>query len=111
MLAGPVLTTFPSMAATLGSIVFVIVVIGGLGSLTGALVASLLIGLLQSWAIAVDVGMADLLHWVGVEFPPDHPLKDIWRLSLPQLAPVLPYLLLVLMLIFHPSGLFGKREG
>ncbi|MCP5358476.1 MAG: branched-chain amino acid ABC transporter permease [Pseudomonadales bacterium] len=111
VLAGPVLTTFPGMAATLGSIVFVIVVIGGLGSLTGALVASLLIGLLQSWAIAVDVGMADLLHWVGVEFPPDHPLKDIWRLSLPQLAPVLPYLLLVLMLIFHPSGLFGKREG
>ena len=111
VLAGPVLGTFPGMAATLGSIVFVIVVIGGLGSLTGALLASLLIGLLQSWAIAVDLGMPDLLHWLGVEFPVDHPLRDIWRLNLPQLAPVLPYLLLVLMLIFRPSGLFGRREG
>ena len=45
VIAGPVLTTFPGMAAVLGSIVFVIVVIGGLGSLAGAFIASLLIGL------------------------------------------------------------------
>ncbi|MDO8272867.1 MAG: branched-chain amino acid ABC transporter permease, partial [Gammaproteobacteria bacterium] len=68
VIAGPVLTTFPGMAAVLGSIVFVIVVIGGLGSLAGALVASLLIGLLQSYAIASDVGMQDLLDLLGVSF-------------------------------------------
>ncbi len=105
------LTTFPGMAAVLGSIVFVIVVIGGLGSLFGALVASLLIGILQSYAIAADVGMPDLLAWLGVEFPRDHVLRDRWRLNLPQVAPVLPFLLLVLVLIFRPSGLFGKRES
>lgn len=111
VIAGPVLTTFPGMAAVLGSIVFVIVVIGGLGSLPGALVASLMIGLLQSYAIASDVGMSDLLDLIGVSFERDHMLNDIWSLSLPQVAPILPYLLLVLVLIFRPSGLFGKRES
>ena len=111
VIAGPALTTFPGMAAVLGSIVFVIVVIGGLGSLAGALVASLLIGLLQSYAIASDVGMQDLLDLLGVSFAADHPLNDIWRLTLPQIAPIMPFLLLVLVLIFRPSGLLGKREG
>jgi len=110
VIAGPVLTTFPGMALGLGSIVFVIVVIGGLGSLQGALLASLLIGLLQSYAIAADVGVPDLLAMLGVEFPDDHPLDDLWTLHLAQVAPVLPFLLLVLVLVFRPKGLLGKRE-
>lgn len=110
VIAGPVLTTFPGMATVLGSIVFVIVVIGGLGSLTGAFIASLLIGLLQSYAIASDVGMPDLLSLLGISFDRSHPLNDLWTLNLPQIAPVLPFLLLVLVLIFRPTGLMGKRE-
>jgi branched-chain amino acid transport system permease protein len=110
VIAGPVLTTFPGMATVLGSIVFVIVVIGGLGSLAGAFIASLLIGLLQSYAIASDVGMPDLLNLLGVSFERAHPLNDLWTMNLPQIAPVLPYLLLVLVLIFRPTGLMGKRE-
>lgn len=110
VIAGPVLTTFPGMALVLGSIVFVIVVIGGLGSLPGALIASLLVGLLQSYAIASDVGMPELLALIGVSFDRSHPLNDLWTLSLPQIAPILPYLLLVLVLIFRPAGLLGKRE-
>ncbi len=110
VIAGPVLTTFPGMAVVLGSIVFVIVVIGGLGSLTGAFAASILIGLLQSWAIASDVGVPDLLALAGLEFGRGHPLDDLWTLTLPQVAPVLPFLLLVLVLIFRPAGLMGKRE-
>jgi branched-chain amino acid transport system permease protein len=110
VIAGPVLTTFPGMAAVLGSIVFVIVVIGGLGSLPGAFIASLLIGLLQSYAIASDVGMPELLNLLGISFDRSHPLNDLWTMNLPQIAPVLPYLLLVLVLIFRPTGLLGKRE-
>ena len=111
VIAGPVLTTFPGMALVLGSIVFVIVVIGGLGSLIGALVASLMIGLLQSYAIASDKGMQDLLNLLGITFESDHILNDIWTITLPQIAPILPFLLLVLVLIFKPTGLFGKRES
>ncbi|MCY3688222.1 MAG: branched-chain amino acid ABC transporter permease [Gammaproteobacteria bacterium] len=110
VIAGPVLTTFPGMALVLGSIVFVIVVIGGLGSLPGAFLASLLIGLLQSYAIAANVGMPDLLDLLGLEFPRSHPLDDLWTLNLAQIAPILPFLLLVLVLIFRPTGLMGKRE-
>ena len=110
VIAGPVLTTFPGMAAVLGSIVFVIVVIGGLGSLAGAFIASLLIGLLQSYAIASNVGMPNLLNLLGVSFEADHPLNDLWTVTLPQIAPILPFLLLVLVLIFRPTGLLGKRE-
>lgn len=110
VIAGPVLTTFPGMATVLGSIVFVIVVIGGLGSLAGAFIASLLIGLLQSYAIASDVGMPDLLNLLGISFERNHPLNDLWTMNLPQVAPVLPFLLLVLVLIFRPTGLMGKRE-
>ena len=110
VIAGPILTTFPGMAVVLGSIVFVIVVIGGLGSLVGAFLASLLIGLLQSYAIASDVGVQDLLNLLGLEFDRNHPLTDLWTLTLPQIAPILPFLLLVLVLIFRPTGLMGKRE-
>ena len=34
----------------------------------------------------------------------------LWKLTISQVAPILPYLLLVLMLIFRPKGLLGTRE-
>ena len=40
---------------------------------------------------------------------PQTPLYSLWKLQLSQVAPVLPYLLLVLMLIFRPKGLLGTR--
>ena len=101
VIAGPVLTTFPGMAVVLGGIVFVIVVIGGLGSLGGAFVASLMIGLLQSYAIASNLGMPDLLNWLGLEFS-----RTTHQRSLDvdaAGAPVLPFLLLVLVLIFKAN--------
>jgi len=110
VIAGPALGTFPGMALVLGSIVFVVIVVGGLGSLGGALIASLLIGWLQTFAIAIDVSINDLLHLFGVSIDAEHWLRDLWTLRLPQIAPILPYLLLVLILIFRPTGLMGSRE-
>ncbi len=110
VIAGPALGTFPGMAFVLGSIVFVVIVVGGLGSLGGALVASLLIGWLQTFAIAIDVSVTDFLALFGIAFDGDHWLRDLWTLRLPQIAPILPYLLLVLILIFRPTGLMGRRE-
>src|SRR5438094_400585 len=55
VIAGPVLGTFPGMAQVLGSIVFVVVVIGGLGSLSGAFVASLLIGIVVIFALSFNM--------------------------------------------------------
>ncbi|WP_164658367.1 branched-chain amino acid ABC transporter permease [Tropicibacter sp. Alg240-R139] len=113
VIAGPVLGTFPGMAVQLGSIVFVTIVIGGLGSLWGALVASLIIGWLQTFAAAYNVAMEDILTAVGFTKPEniwDHPLQDLWTLTLPQIGPILPYLLMVFVLVLRPQGLMGKRE-
>ncbi|MEO1292883.1 MAG: branched-chain amino acid ABC transporter permease, partial [Pseudomonadota bacterium] len=71
VIAGPVIGTFPGMAFVLGSIVFVTIVVGGLGSLWGALVASLLIGWITTFAAAYNVGMADILTGLGISPPED----------------------------------------
>jgi len=63
---GPAFVTDPGMAAAIGPIVFVIVVVGGMGSLAGAFVASLLIGLLQTFSVALNWSLAGLLAPLGV---------------------------------------------
>jgi branched-chain amino acid transport system permease protein len=109
VIAGPALVTQSNMAALLGPILFVVVVVGGLGSLSGAFVASLLIGLLQTFAVAVNVSLASLFGPLSAERGPSL-LTDIWNVSVAQVAPILPYLLLVLVLMFRPMGLLGTRE-
>ncbi|MDF1715175.1 MAG: branched-chain amino acid ABC transporter permease [Antarcticimicrobium sp.] len=113
VIAGPVLSTFPGMAVVLGSIVFVTIVIGGLGSLWGALVASLLIGWITTFAKSYNLRMEDLLTGIGFSRPEpiwDSAWADLWTLTSPQIADILPYLLMILILAFRPYGLFGKRD-
>ena len=114
VIAGPVLGTFPGMAFVLGSIVFVTIVIGGLGSLWGALFASLLIGWITTFAKSYNLAMSDVFNAVGIATPEnlsDHWLRDLWTVTSPQIADILPYILMVLILIFRPAGLFGKRHS
>jgi branched-chain amino acid transport system permease protein len=94
VIGGNAFITEPGMAAAVGSIVFVVVVVGGLGSLQGAFVASLLIGVVQTFAVAID-----------------YRIPGMGRMSVSQLAPVLPYLIMVLILIARPRGLMGTRES
>ncbi len=110
VIAGPVLGTFPGMAEVLGSIIFVVIVIGGLGSLAGAFVASLLIGILQTFAVALNYSLQDLWTTLGIGTGAQSALADLWTVTVAQVAPVMPYLLLVLMLIVRPRGLFGTRD-
>jgi len=91
VIGGNAFVTDPGMAASVGPIIFVIVVVGGMGSLAGAFIASLLIGCMQTFAVSLDWSLAGI--------------------SIAQVAPVLPYLLMVLLLIFRPKGLMGTREG
>jgi branched-chain amino acid transport system permease protein len=105
VIAGPALVTQPSMAALLGPILFVVIVVGGLGSLGGAFVASLLIGLIQTYAVAINVSLADMIGPTAASL-----FGELGHTPLAQIAPVLPYLLLVLVLILKPTGLFGTRE-
>jgi branched-chain amino acid transport system permease protein len=93
VIGGNAFVTEPGMAAAVGPIIFVVVVVGGMGSLAGAFVASILIGCLQTFSVGLDWKIG----WLGI--------------TVAQTAPVLPYLLMVLILIFRPRGLLGTREG
>ncbi len=79
-LAGPARTVFPSVGTEVIIECFVVVVIGGLGNLWGALVGSLLIGTLET---------------VGIIVFPEFEMSFI-------------YLLMVVVLILRPWGLFGR---
>lgn len=111
VVGGSTFVTEPAMAAALGPIVFVVVVVGGLGSLGGAFVASILIGLVQTLAVGADVSLAGLAQAAGWVVAPQDPAWLLLRLKVSQVAPLLPYLLLVGVLIVRPRGLLGRREG
>ncbi|MGV0909643.1 branched-chain amino acid ABC transporter permease [Martelella sp. FOR1707] len=111
VIAGPAFVTQANMAQSLGPILFVIVVVGGLGSLSGAFVASLLIGLLQTFAVASNTSLAGLFGELAGTGALNAYLADIWNVTVAQLSAVTPYLLLVLVLIFRPRGLMGTREA
>ncbi|HEV2978404.1 MAG TPA: branched-chain amino acid ABC transporter permease [Casimicrobiaceae bacterium] len=110
VIGGFALLTEPSMAQELGPIVFVVVVVGGLGSISGAFIASMLIGIVQTFAVALDYSLLDLLGTLRVVMLPDSPFYEIGTIKIAQVAPLMPYLLLVVMLIVRPRGLLGTRE-
>jgi branched-chain amino acid transport system permease protein len=110
VIGGAAFVTEPGMAALVGSIVFVVVVVGGMGSLTGAFIASLLIGCLQTFSVALDWSLVGALKTLGVALPSGTLLTEIAGITVSQAAPVLPYLLMVLVLIFRPRGLMGTRD-
>jgi branched-chain amino acid transport system permease protein len=78
MVAAPVSSVYPGMGSTVLIICFVVVVIGGIGSIRGALVAALLIGVVDTFG----------------------------KVFLPQAAGVLVYVLMALILLWKPDGLF-----
>lgn len=110
VIGGFTFITEPAMAATVGSVVFVVVVVGGMGSLSGAFLASLLIGMIQTFAVAIDYSFLQLLKDLGLSASVAMQNNSFAKLSVSQIAPILPYLFLVLILIFRPRGLLGKRE-
>jgi len=110
VIGGFMLLTQPTLAHAVGPIVFVIVVVGGLGSLTGALIASMLIGIVQTFAVAVDYSLLDALRGAGLALSRSSPLYEICAVKVSTAAPAIPYLLLVLMLIVRPRGLLGTRD-
>jgi branched-chain amino acid transport system permease protein len=111
VIGGSTFLTEPAMAATVGSVIFVVVVVGGMGSLPGAFLASVLIGLIQTFAVAFDYSLGTLAGQLGLSLSSGALQNSFIKLTLSQVAPILPYLFLVLILIFRPKGLLGTREG
>lgn len=106
VVSGNLFTTDPNMADRLGLIIFVVVIVGGLGSLTGAFVASLLIGLLQTFAASIDLSILEILKFLPL------PLSGLNFLSIKisQTSEILPFILMIFILLVRPKGLLGTRE-
>ena len=90
LIAAPVSSVFPGMGGQVLIVCFVVVVIGGIGSVKGALVAALLIGLVDTFGKVLEVEIGGFR-------------------VLPELAGMSVYLLMAMVLLWRPEGLFGKR--
>jgi len=56
------------------------------------------------------VSMADIFGFTHFTPSPDTILGDLWTVTLAQIAPILPYLLLLVVLVLRPTGLWGTRQ-
>jgi branched-chain amino acid transport system permease protein len=90
MIASPVSAVFPGMGNQVLIVCFVVIVIGGMGSVKGAMVASLLIGLADTFGkvLHLEVGGLKLL---------------------PELSSMTVYLLMAVILLWRPEGIYGRR--
>ncbi|WP_280188623.1 branched-chain amino acid ABC transporter permease [Delftia sp. PS-11] len=82
MIAAPMSSVYPGMGSSVLIICFVVVVIGGIGSITGALLASLLVGFVDTFG----------------------------KLFFQELSGMSVYLLMALVLVWRPQGLMGQRS-
>jgi branched-chain amino acid transport system permease protein len=89
MIAAPVSSVFPGMGNQVLIVCFVVVVIGGIGSVKGALVGALLIGLVDTFGKVIELRIGAFRF-------------------LPELAGMSVYLLMAIVLLWRPAGLFGK---
>ena len=110
VIGGALRVTEPGMAANVGAAIFALIVIGGLGSLAGAFIASLALGLMESFAVGSDRSLADLQAWAGLQASALPFGAAVWGIKLSQVAAILPFVLLVAMLVLRPKGLLGARE-
>jgi branched-chain amino acid transport system permease protein len=110
VIGGNYQTTEPGMADAMGPIVFVVVVFGGLGSLMGCFIASIIIGMIQTFAVVINYSAADLLRPLGVVFSGDTLLTEILTVPVARIGGLLPFIIMILMLSFRPRGLMGTRD-
>lgn len=100
LMAGPILSIEPGMGEPVLILTFVVIVIGGIGSVRGALVAAILVGLVDT------VGRAFLPALLRAALSP-----SVANAAGPALASMLIYLLMAGVLAFRPQGLFPARTG
>lgn len=110
LMAGNLLGVYPVMAERITPLLFVIVVVGGLGSLNGALIVALALGLIDTAATTYKLSAEPLV--IALFGAPERGtfLADLARFNTTSFAPILPYLLMLIVLLIRPRGLFGQRD-
>jgi branched-chain amino acid transport system permease protein len=100
VMAAPILSVEPGMGDTVLILAFVVIVIGGIGSVRGAFVAALLVGLIETLGRSL---MPDLLRLMMEASPA--------RQAGAALGSMLVYIAMALILAVRPRGLFPVRAG
>jgi branched-chain amino acid transport system permease protein len=100
LMAGPIYSVQPGMGELILIQVFVVIVIGGIGSIRGALVGALVVGVVDT------LGRAFLKPLLGHFISP--PAAEA---AGPALASMLIYLLMAAVLAMRPAGLFPAKSG
>ena len=98
LMAGPIYSVQPGMGELILIQVFVVIVIGGIGSIRGALVGALIVGIVDT------MGRAFLKPVLGTLISP-----TAAEAAGPALASMLIYLLMAVVLAVKPAGLFSNR--
>jgi branched-chain amino acid transport system permease protein len=98
-LLAPLLAVQVGMGESILILAFVVIVIGGIGSIRGALVGSILVGMIDT------VGRTFLPHLFGLVLPP-----QFASAAGPAIASVMIYLVMAVILFFRPQGLFPARS-
>ncbi len=98
IMIAPILSVEPGMGDNILILAFVVIVIGGIGSIRGAFVAALLIGLVDTLGRSFSV---DILRLMMAPSPA--------RMVGPAIASMLIYVLMAVVLFFRPAGLFPAK--
>ncbi|MEH7342561.1 branched-chain amino acid ABC transporter permease [Bacillus sp. JJ1532] len=82
MLLAPIFSVYPTMGVSATMKAFVVIILGGVGNISGAIAGGLLIGLIETYAAG----------YISSEY------KDVFA-----------FIIMILVLLFKPAGLFGKH--
>lgn len=100
VMAGPILSVEPGMGEEMLILAFVVIVVGGIGSIRGAVVASIIVGIFET------VGRSTLPYLLSQVLA-----SDAAQTAGPAIASMLIYILMAAVLFFKPEGLFPARTG
>ena len=98
VMIAPILSVEPGMGDSVLILAFVVIVIGGIGSMRGAFIAALLIGLVDTLGRSFSIDILRLIM-------PPSPARTVG----PAIASMLIYVLMALVLYFRPAGLFPAK--
>ncbi len=100
LMAGPLQSVEPGMGEDMLILAFVVIVIGGIGSVRGAVIASVLVGI-------VEVVGRSILPFAMTSFISE----DSAQTAGPAVASMLIYVLMAAVLFFKPEGMFPAKTG
>jgi len=93
----PIMPLSPYIGAPFTLISFIIVILGGMGILTGAMIGGFIIGVAES--VGPEL-ITNIFHGIGLDLDFPHTMKQ-----------VVSFFILIVIMILRPQGLFGGKKG